>query len=61
MIYKNCCGVLGVFHNFYKPIINSIFMTNIEDKVKAIVITSGNPQWNKERMETAIEVNEKGV
>jgi len=34
-------------------------MTNIEDKVKAIVIPSGNPQWNRERMKTAIEVNEK--
>ena len=34
-------------------------MTNIEDKVKAIVIPSGNPEWNRERMKTAIEVNEK--
>ena len=34
-------------------------MINIEDKVKAIVIPSGNPQWNRKRMETAIEVNEK--
>lgn len=34
-------------------------MTNIESKVRAIVIPSGNPEWNRERMETAIEINRK--
>ena len=50
------------FDDLYDTLFNDraiAMQVDYEDKDKEIVVPSGNPEWNRERMKTAIEVNEK--